>query len=67
MAGEMIAQWLRAPTALPKVSLCSFGCPGTSSIDQAVFKLIDLTASASEMPGLKVRTITTWWERGEIF
>jgi hypothetical protein len=35
-------------------SLCSPGCPGTHSVDQAGLKLRDLPASASRVLGLKV-------------
>jgi hypothetical protein len=34
-----------------KVSLCSFGCTGTHSVDQAGLKLRDLPASASQVLG----------------
>jgi hypothetical protein len=36
------------------VSLCSPGCPGTHSVDQAGLKLRNLPASASQVLGLKV-------------
>jgi hypothetical protein len=36
-----------------RVSLCSPGCPGTHSVDQAGLKLRNLPASASWMLGLK--------------
>jgi hypothetical protein len=36
------------------VSLCSPGCPGTYSVDQAVLELRDPPASASKVLGLKV-------------
>jgi hypothetical protein len=40
---------------LDRVSLCSPGCPGTHSVDQAGLKLRDLSASATfHMLGLKV-------------
>jgi hypothetical protein len=39
-----------------RVSLCSPGCPGTYSVDQAGLKLRNLPASASQMLGLKVCT-----------
>jgi hypothetical protein len=35
------------------VSLCSPGCPGTHSVDQAGFELRNLPASASQVLGLK--------------
>jgi hypothetical protein len=37
-----------------RVSLCSPGCPGTHSVDQAGLKLRNLPASASQVLGLKV-------------
>jgi hypothetical protein len=37
-----------------RVSLCSPGCPGTLSVDQAGLELGDLPASASQVLGLKV-------------
>jgi hypothetical protein len=42
-----------------RVSLCSRGCPGTHSVDQAVLELRNPPASASQMLGLKVGTTTT--------
>jgi hypothetical protein len=36
-----------------RVSLCSLGCPGTHSVDQADLKLRNLPASASQVLGLK--------------
>ena len=36
-----------------RVSLCSPGCPGTHSVDQACLKLRNLPASASQVLGLK--------------
>jgi hypothetical protein len=39
-----------------RVSLCSPGCPGTHSVDQAGLELRDLPASASRVLGLKVCT-----------
>jgi hypothetical protein len=45
-------------TCLPytpdKVSLCSPGCPGTHSVDQAGLELRNPPASASQVLGLKV-------------
>jgi hypothetical protein len=41
-----------------RVSLCSPGCPGTHSVDQAGFKLRNPPASASQMLGLKVCATT---------
>ena len=38
--------------------LCSPGNPGTYSVDQASLKLRDSPASASQVLGLKVHTIT---------
>jgi hypothetical protein len=43
-----------------RVSLCSPGCPGTHSVDQAGLKLRDPAASASQVLGLKECTRTTW-------
>jgi hypothetical protein len=39
-----------------RVSLYSSGCPGTHSVDQAGFKLRNLTASDSQVLGLKACT-----------
>jgi hypothetical protein len=39
-----------------RVSLCSPGCPGTHSVDQAGLKLRNPPASASQVLGLKART-----------
>jgi hypothetical protein len=36
-----------------RVSLCSPGCPGTHSVDQAFLELRNLPASASQVLGLK--------------
>jgi hypothetical protein len=36
-----------------RVSLCSPGCPGTHSVDQAGLKLRNSPASASQVLGLK--------------
>jgi hypothetical protein len=41
-----------------RVSLCSPGCPGTQSVDQAGLELRNPPASASQMLGLKVCTTT---------
>jgi hypothetical protein len=41
-----------------RVSLCSPGCPGTHSIDQAGLELRNLSASASQVLGLKASTTT---------
>jgi hypothetical protein len=41
-----------------KVSLCSPGCPGTHSVDQAGLKLRNPPASASQVLGLKVYNTT---------
>ncbi|GAB1284923.1 Sodium/hydrogen exchanger 4 [Apodemus speciosus] len=40
------------------VSLCSSGCPGTHSVDQAGLELRNLPASASQVLGLKACTTT---------
>jgi hypothetical protein len=42
-----------------RISLCSLGCPGTPSVDQAGLELRDLPASASQGLGLKACTATT--------
>jgi hypothetical protein len=36
-----------------RVSLCSLGCPGTHSVDQAGLELRNSPASASQVLGLK--------------
>jgi hypothetical protein len=41
-----------------RVSLCSPGCPGTHSVDQASLELRNLPASASQVLGLKVCATT---------
>jgi hypothetical protein len=41
-----------------RVFLCSPGCPGTHSVDQAALKLRDPLASASQVLGLKVCATT---------
>jgi hypothetical protein len=41
-----------------RVSLCSPGCPGTNSVDQAGLELRNPPASASRVLGLKVCTTT---------
>jgi hypothetical protein len=40
--------------------MCSPGCPGTHSVDQAGLKLRNLPASASQVLGLKVCTTPAW-------
>jgi hypothetical protein len=40
--------------------LCSPGCPGTHSVDQAGLELRDLPASASRALGSKACTTTAW-------
>jgi hypothetical protein len=42
-----------------RVSLCSPGCPGTHSVDQAGLKLRNFPASASQVLGLKACTTTS--------
>jgi hypothetical protein len=42
-----------------RVSLCSPGCPGTHSVDQAGLKLRNPPASASQVLGLKACATTT--------
>jgi hypothetical protein len=41
-----------------RVSLCSYGCPGIPSVDQAGLRLRDPPASASKVLRLKVCTTT---------
>ena len=41
-----------------RVSLCSPGCPGTHSVDQAGLELRNPPASASQVLGLKVNATT---------
>jgi hypothetical protein len=43
-----------------RVSLCSPGCPGTHSVDQAGLKLRNLPASTSQVLGLKACATTAW-------
>jgi hypothetical protein len=43
-----------------RVSLCSSGCPGTHSVDQAILKLKRFAHSASPVLELKVQTTTTF-------
>jgi hypothetical protein len=43
-----------------RVPLCSCGCPGTHSVDEAGLKLRNLPASASQVLGLKVCANTAW-------
>ena len=44
-----------------RVSLCSPGCPRAHSVDQAVLKLRNLPASASQVLGLKACATTALW------
>jgi hypothetical protein len=44
-----------------RVSLCSPGCPGTHSVDQAGLKLRNPPASAFQVLGLKVCATTARW------
>jgi hypothetical protein len=41
-----------------RVSLCSSGCPGTHSVDQAGLELRNLPASAYQVLGLKMCATT---------
>jgi hypothetical protein len=41
-----------------RVSLCSLGCPGTHSVDQADLELRNLPASVSQVLGLQACTTT---------
>jgi hypothetical protein len=43
-----------------RVSLCSHGCPGTHSVNQAGLELRNLPASASKVLGLKACATTAW-------
>jgi hypothetical protein len=43
-----------------RVSLCSPGCLGTHSVDQAGLELRNLPASASQVLGLKAGTTIAW-------
>jgi hypothetical protein len=43
-----------------RVSLCSPGCSGTHSVDQAGLKLRNLPASASQVLRLKLCATTAW-------
>jgi hypothetical protein len=45
------------------ISLCSFGCPGTHSVDQAGLELRNLPASASQMLGSKTCATTARLKR----
>jgi hypothetical protein len=47
--------------SLDRVSLCSPGCPGTHSVDQAGLELRNLPASASRVMGLKACATTAWF------
>jgi hypothetical protein len=46
-----------------RVSLCSPGCPGTHSVNQAGLELRNLPASASQVLGLKVCATTPGFSR----
>ena len=46
-------------TYIDRVSLCSPGCIGTCSVNQAVLRLRDPPASASQVLGLKLCATTT--------
>jgi hypothetical protein len=43
-----------------RVSLCSHGCPGTHSVDQAGLKLRNPPATASQVLGLKACATIAW-------
>jgi hypothetical protein len=43
-----------------RVSLCSPGCPGTHSVDQAGLELRNRPASASQVLGLQAYATTAW-------
>jgi hypothetical protein len=43
-----------------RVSLCSPGCPGTHSVDQAGLELRNPPASASQVLGLQVCATAAW-------
>ena len=44
-----------------RVSLCSLGCPGTHSVDQAGLQFRNLPASASEVLGLMACTALLYY------
>jgi hypothetical protein len=50
-----------------RVSLCSPGCPGTHSVDQAGLKLRNPPASAPQVLGLKVCTTIAQLKNGFLF
>ena len=43
-----------------RVSLCNTGCPGNQSVDQAGLELRNLSASGSQVLGLKACATTSW-------
>jgi hypothetical protein len=60
---SVLAGWKRLPFVClfcfvfrDRVSLCSPGCPGTHSVDQAGLELRNSPVSASQVLGLKVCT-----------
>jgi hypothetical protein len=68
--GKHLTNWAVDPTPVlfvclfvsfpVRVSLCSPGCPGTHSVDQAGLELRNLPASASQVLGLKACATTAW-------
>jgi hypothetical protein len=48
-----------------RVSLCSPGCPGTHSVDQAGLRLRNLLTSFSQGLGLKACATTVWHKHGK--
>lgn len=42
------------------VLVCSTGCPGTRSVEQAGFEITAMSVSAYKVLGLKVSATTTW-------
>jgi hypothetical protein len=72
---EFFGFWFCFVFPRDRVSLCSLGCPGIHSIDQAGLELRDLPASASQVLGIKACATTpggkwifvssrpTWYER----
>jgi hypothetical protein len=52
--GGMLAIYIMLFFFQDRVSMCSPGCPGIHSVDQAGLKLRNLPASASQVLGLKV-------------
>jgi hypothetical protein len=58
--GISIFGWLVGLVFRDRVFLCSPGCPGTSSVDQAGLELRNPPAFASQVLRLKVCATTSW-------